>query len=120
MSEKGDLRLAQTLTIVIGTIVTLMGLNPLHRAFGGVQKIIASSYQAVSGTGAKAIEELRRQVNDAALTSSGESIMHAIRAVTPVWKILAWTLITTIVLSTLAVLLMAIAAIISAGPIDDR
>jgi hypothetical protein len=67
-----------------------------------------------------AMVKLRRQVNDAALKSSGESIMHAIRAVTPVWKILAWTLITTIVLSTLAVFLMAIAAIISAGPLDDR
>jgi aspartate-semialdehyde dehydrogenase len=38
-----------------------MALYPLHRAFG-VKRIFASSYQAVSGTGAKAIEELRRQV----------------------------------------------------------
>jgi aspartate-semialdehyde dehydrogenase len=43
------------------TAVTLMALYPLHRAFG-VKRIFASSYQAVSGTGAKAIEELRRQV----------------------------------------------------------
>jgi len=43
------------------TAVTLMALYPLHRAFG-VRRIFASSYQAVSGTGAKAIEELRRQV----------------------------------------------------------
>jgi aspartate-semialdehyde dehydrogenase len=43
------------------TIVTLMALYPLHKAFG-VKRIFASSYQAVSGTGAKAIEELRRQV----------------------------------------------------------
>lgn len=43
------------------TAVTLMALYPLHRAFG-VTRIFASSYQAVSGTGAKAIEELRRQV----------------------------------------------------------
>ncbi len=42
------------------TAVTLMALYPLHRAFG-VRRIFASSYQAVSGTGAKAIEELRRQ-----------------------------------------------------------
>ena len=34
---------------------------PLHQAFG-VKRIFASSYQAVSGTGAKAIEELERQV----------------------------------------------------------
>ena len=43
------------------TAVTLMALYPLHRAFG-VKRIFASSYQAVSGTGAKAIEELERQV----------------------------------------------------------
>ena len=42
------------------TIITLMALYPLHRAFG-CKRIFASSYQAVSGTGAKAIEELRRQ-----------------------------------------------------------
>jgi len=38
-----------------------MALHPLHQAFG-VKRIFASSYQAVSGTGAKAIEELRRQL----------------------------------------------------------
>jgi aspartate-semialdehyde dehydrogenase len=43
------------------TAITLMALYPLHKAFG-VKRIFASSYQAVSGTGAKAIEELRRQV----------------------------------------------------------
>ncbi|MDA1275230.1 MAG: aspartate-semialdehyde dehydrogenase [Verrucomicrobia bacterium] len=43
------------------TAVTLMALYPLHAAFH-VNRIIASSYQAVSGTGAKAIEELKRQV----------------------------------------------------------
>ncbi|HWD19837.1 MAG TPA: aspartate-semialdehyde dehydrogenase [Verrucomicrobiae bacterium] len=43
------------------TAVTLMALFPLHRAFN-VKRIFASSYQAVSGTGAKAIEELRRQI----------------------------------------------------------
>ncbi|MHC1768678.1 MAG: aspartate-semialdehyde dehydrogenase [Verrucomicrobiia bacterium] len=43
------------------TAITLVALYPLHAAFG-VKRIFASSYQAVSGTGAKAIEELRRQV----------------------------------------------------------
>jgi len=43
------------------TAVTLMALYPLHQAFQ-VRRIFASSYQAVSGTGAKAIEELQRQV----------------------------------------------------------
>jgi aspartate-semialdehyde dehydrogenase len=43
------------------TAITLMALYPLHHAFF-VKRIFASSYQAVSGTGAKAIEELKRQV----------------------------------------------------------
>src|SRR5947207_3940024 len=43
------------------TAITLMALYPLHRAFQ-VKRVFASSYQAVSGTGAKAIEELKRQV----------------------------------------------------------
>src|SRR2546423_12494077 len=45
------------------TAVTLMALYPLHKAFF-VRRIFASSYQAVSGTGAKAIEELKNQVDD--------------------------------------------------------
>ena len=44
------------------TAITLMALYPLHQAFG-VKRIFASSYQAVSGTGAKAIAELEQQVN---------------------------------------------------------
>lgn len=43
------------------TAVTLMALYPLHRAFG-VRRIFASTYQAVSGTGAKALDELKSQV----------------------------------------------------------
>lgn len=43
------------------TAITLMALNPLHKCFG-VKRVFASTYQAVSGTGAKAIEELDRQV----------------------------------------------------------
>lgn len=44
------------------TAITLMALYPLHAAFG-CTRIFASSYQAVSGTGAKAIAELERQVD---------------------------------------------------------
>jgi aspartate-semialdehyde dehydrogenase len=44
------------------TAISLMALYPLHQAFR-VTRVFASSYQAVSGTGAKAIEELRRQVS---------------------------------------------------------
>lgn len=42
------------------TAITLMGLYPLHKEFG-VTRVIASSYQAVSGSGAKGIEELKHQ-----------------------------------------------------------
>jgi aspartate-semialdehyde dehydrogenase len=42
------------------TAITLMALYPLHQAFG-VKRVIASTYQAVSGTGAQAIEELAQQ-----------------------------------------------------------
>ncbi|MEO6053837.1 MAG: aspartate-semialdehyde dehydrogenase, partial [Chthoniobacterales bacterium] len=45
------------------TAVTLMGLYPLHR-IARVKRVLASSYQAVSGTGAQAIEELKRQVEE--------------------------------------------------------
>jgi aspartate-semialdehyde dehydrogenase len=47
------------------TAVALMALYPLHRAFG-VRRVIAASYQAVSGSGARAIHELRSQVQAAA------------------------------------------------------
>lgn len=44
------------------TIISVVGLNPLHQAFGGVRSIIASSYQAVSGSGAQGMVELEQQV----------------------------------------------------------
>jgi aspartate-semialdehyde dehydrogenase len=44
------------------TAITLMALYPLHQEFR-VKRIFAASYQAVSGTGAQAIEELRAQVH---------------------------------------------------------
>ncbi|MEY2545515.1 MAG: aspartate-semialdehyde dehydrogenase [Verrucomicrobiota bacterium] len=43
------------------TAVALMALYPLHRAFG-VKRVFAASYQAVSGSGQRAIDELREQV----------------------------------------------------------
>ena len=42
------------------TMVAMMALAPIHRA-AGIERLIVSSYQAVSGTGQKAIEELRAQ-----------------------------------------------------------
>src|SRR5947209_2261382 len=43
------------------TAVALMALYPLHRAFG-LRRVFAASYQAVSGSGARAISELGSQV----------------------------------------------------------
>ncbi len=42
------------------TMTALMALAPIHRK-AGLERLIVSSYQAVSGTGHKAIEELRAQ-----------------------------------------------------------
>jgi aspartate-semialdehyde dehydrogenase len=39
----------------------LMALYPLHRVFG-VHRVFATSFQAVSGSGARGIDELKRQV----------------------------------------------------------
>lgn len=43
------------------TTVMLMALYPLHRVFN-VRRIFATSFQAVSGSGARGVEELQRQV----------------------------------------------------------
>ncbi len=43
------------------TLIALMALYPLHQQFG-LKRVIASTYQAVSGTGARGIEELQNQV----------------------------------------------------------
>jgi len=43
------------------TVVTVMALKPLHKA-AKVRRVIVSSYQAVSGAGAQALEELKQQV----------------------------------------------------------
>ena len=52
------------------TSVLLMALAPLHRAFG-VKRVVVSTYQAVSGAGAKAVEALKEQ---ARRTVQGEKI----------------------------------------------
>ncbi len=53
------------------TAVALMALYPLHRVFG-LRRVFGASYQAVSGSGARAIEELRRQCE--ALARGGEAV----------------------------------------------
>jgi aspartate-semialdehyde dehydrogenase len=50
------------------TAVALMALYPLHRTFH-VRRIFAASYQAVSGSGARAIAELKEQIESAAQNS---------------------------------------------------
>jgi aspartate-semialdehyde dehydrogenase len=46
------------------TTVMLMALHPLHRVFG-VHRVFATSFQAVSGSGTRGVEELRRQIREA-------------------------------------------------------
>ncbi|HEY6110986.1 MAG TPA: aspartate-semialdehyde dehydrogenase [Chthoniobacterales bacterium] len=43
------------------TAIALMAIYPLHRVFG-VRRVFAASYQAVSGSGQRAINELKEQV----------------------------------------------------------
>ena len=59
------------------TTVMLMALNPLHRAFG-VRRVFATSFQAVSGSGTRGIEELRRQVESKDLQQQTELYPHPI------------------------------------------
>jgi aspartate-semialdehyde dehydrogenase len=61
------------------TAVALMAIYPLHRAFG-VKRVFASSYQAVSGSGQRAINELKEQVTAAAeyRQSTAKVYPHAI------------------------------------------
>ena len=55
------------------TAVALMALHPLHSAFG-LRRVFAASYQAVSGSGSRAIEELKRQVE--ATVVGGQAVAH--------------------------------------------
>ncbi|KAL6758885.1 aspartate semialdehyde dehydrogenase [Haematococcus lacustris] len=45
------------------TIIALMAVTPLHRV-AGVKRMVVSTYQAASGAGAAAMEELRQQTLD--------------------------------------------------------
>ncbi len=45
------------------TIIALMAVGPLHRA-AGLRRMVATTYQAVSGTGRQAILELEQQLKD--------------------------------------------------------
>lgn len=56
------------------TAIALMGLYPLHREFG-LKRFFASTYQAVSGTGAEAMRELEQQVR---AYVAGEAMEHKV------------------------------------------
>ncbi|MFM1851943.1 MAG: hypothetical protein RIS54_1627 [Verrucomicrobiota bacterium] len=56
------------------TAVMLMGLWPLHQAFG-LKRVIISTYQSVSGTGAEAVRELEAQVQAHA---AGEPLVNKV------------------------------------------
>jgi aspartate-semialdehyde dehydrogenase len=59
------------------TTVMLMALHPLHRVFG-VRRVFATSFQAVSGSGARGVEELRRQVTATESQPAPELYPHPI------------------------------------------
>jgi len=52
------------------TTVMLMALNPLHHAFG-VRRMFATSFQAVSGSGTRGVEELSRQMREVVKSEEG-------------------------------------------------
>ena len=55
------------------TMQMVVALKPLHEA-AGIERLVVSTYQAVSGTGTKGIEELRGQ---AAAISNGDPVPEA-------------------------------------------
>jgi aspartate-semialdehyde dehydrogenase len=56
------------------TIIALMALAPLHRA-AKLRRLVASTYQAVSGTGSAAVKELEAQARDWA---AGKALQHEV------------------------------------------
>ena len=59
------------------TTVMLMALSPLHRVFG-LGRVFATSFQAVSGSGTRGVEELKRQVAENDLQPRPELYPHPI------------------------------------------
>jgi len=56
------------------TIQMLVALKPIHDKVR-IKRIVVSTYQAVSGTGAKAIDELKQQIQDYA---AGKAMTHSV------------------------------------------
>ena len=56
------------------TIQMVVALKPIHELYG-LKKVIVSTYQAVSGTGQSAIEELSEQIKD---TAAGKPLKESV------------------------------------------
>ena len=61
------------------TTVMLMALHPLHTIFR-VHRVFAATYQAVSGSGTRGVDELTRQVTEAGKNSRGSGSKPPVRA----------------------------------------
>ncbi|MEM1210402.1 MAG: aspartate-semialdehyde dehydrogenase [Planctomycetota bacterium] len=59
------------------TIIMLMAVDPIHRAVG-VERIVASTYQAASGAGAAAMAELEQQTRESLDGTPPESLTQDI------------------------------------------
>jgi aspartate-semialdehyde dehydrogenase len=57
------------------TIQMVVALKPLHDA-ARIKRIVVSTYQAVSGTGQKAIDELKKQSDDIAAGRPAEALVY--------------------------------------------
>lgn len=53
------------------TIIALMAIGPLHRV-AGIRRIVAATYQAVSGSGQAAIREIEQQLADVAIGETSQ------------------------------------------------
>jgi aspartate-semialdehyde dehydrogenase len=53
------------------TIQMVVALNPLHKKYG-IRRIVVSTYQSVTGTGVKAVEQLKGERDKAIKGSNGE------------------------------------------------
>ncbi|MFN0012716.1 MAG: aspartate-semialdehyde dehydrogenase [Phycisphaerales bacterium] len=58
-------------------IIMLVALNPLREAFG-ITRIVVSTYQAASGAGAQAMDELRAQSHEALAGKSPEQLTRRV------------------------------------------
>lgn len=70
----GDLMTAEDKIIAnpnCSTIQLLLALSPLHKAYG-IKRVVVSTYQSITGTGVKAVEQMENERNGV----SGEMAYH--------------------------------------------